>query len=154
MKSHTTIGAEILAGSQSALLRLAADIALTHHERWDGSGYPCALRGEEIPLAGRMVAVADVFDALVHERPYKHAWPVADALAEIDMQAGKQFDPAIVTAFATLDHESLCASAHGWRPPTVDRRPHTAGSVFGGPPGSSDRRSRSRIPTSDGCCSP
>jgi putative two-component system response regulator len=154
MKSHTTIGAEILAGSQSALLRLAAEIALTHHEHWDGGGYPRALRREEIPLAGRIVAVADVFDALVHERPYKHAWPLTEALQEINAQAGTQFDRAIGDAFTSLSHESLSISAHGWRPPTVDRRPHTAGSVFGRAPGAYDRRSRSRIPTSDGRCSP
>jgi putative two-component system response regulator len=107
VQRHTSIGAEILAGSQSPLLRLAQQIALTHHERWDGGGYPNGRSGEEIPLAGRIVAVADVFDALTHERPYKHAWPLDDAVTEILAQAGRQFDPAVVDAFARLDHSSL-----------------------------------------------
>ncbi|MBN1528029.1 MAG: response regulator [Thermoleophilaceae bacterium] len=107
VKRHTTIGAEILAGSKSPLLRLAQQIALTHHERWDGGGYPGGRRGEETPLAGRIVAVADVFDALTHERPYKPAWAVEDAVTEILSQAGRQFDPAVVGAFARLDHPSL-----------------------------------------------
>jgi putative two-component system response regulator len=107
VKRHTTIGAEILAGSKSPLLRLAQQIALTHHERWDGRGYPDGRSGEDIPLAGRIVAVSDVFDALTHERPYKQAWPLDDAVTEILAQAGRQFDPAVVDAFARLDHPSL-----------------------------------------------
>ena len=82
---------------------MAAVIARTHHERWDGSGYLEGLGGEEIPLAGRITAVADVFDALTHERPYKHGWPVNDAVAEILIQAGRQFDPRVVEAFSLLD---------------------------------------------------
>jgi putative two-component system response regulator len=81
------------------VLQRASTIAASHHERWDGSGYPHGLRGEEIALAGRIVAVADVFDALTHERPYKQAWPVEAALAEIRCGAGSQFDPAVVDAF-------------------------------------------------------
>ena len=100
MRTHTTIGARMLAGSQSPVLQLAERIAMTHHERWDGTGYPAGLQGEEIPLEGRIVAVADVFDALTHERPYKPAWSVADALAEIRAGAGTHFDPAVVAAFA------------------------------------------------------
>jgi putative two-component system response regulator len=107
VKTHTRIGAEILAGSQSPLLCLAEQIALTHHERWDGSGYPAGLSGEEIPLAARIVAVADVFDALTHERPYKDAWPVERAIGEILGQAGLQFDPDVVDVFSTLDHSTL-----------------------------------------------
>jgi putative two-component system response regulator len=113
MKTHTGIGAQILALSHSPLLRLAERIALTHHERWDGRGYPAGLRGEEIPLAARIVAVADVFDALTHERPYKHAWPVDRALGEILSQAERQFDPTVVEAFSTLDHQMLLSPASG-----------------------------------------
>jgi putative two-component system response regulator len=107
IKTHTTIGAEILSGSRSSLLHLAERIALTHHERWDGTGYPHGLAGEAIPLAGRIVAVADVFDALTHARPYKEAWPVEKAVAEIVGQAGRQFDPRVVDAFSQLEHQAL-----------------------------------------------
>jgi putative two-component system response regulator len=102
MRRHTTAGARILAGSSSPVLRLAEQIALTHHERWDGGGYPRGLGGERIPLAGRIVAVVDVFDALTHERPYKSAWPVTRALDEIAAGAGTQFDPQVVEAFLAL----------------------------------------------------
>jgi putative two-component system response regulator len=98
VKTHTTIGARILSGSRFTILRLAEEIAYNHHERWDGSGY-VGTRGSDIPLAGRIVAVADVFDALTQKRPYKAAWPVAEAIAEIDRQRGRQFDPALVDAF-------------------------------------------------------
>ena len=76
MRRHTTVGAEILAGSRSSIVRMAEEIALTHHEHWDGSGYPRGLRGTEIPLVGRICAVGDVFDALISARPYKHAWSI------------------------------------------------------------------------------
>ncbi len=102
MRAHTTAGAAILAGSTQDVLRLAEEVALTHHERWDGGGYPRGLAGAAISLAGRVVAVADVFDALTHARPYKAAWPVADAVAEIARQTGRQFDPAVVAAFLAL----------------------------------------------------
>ena len=98
MKKHAAIGRQILSGSRSACLQMAEVIAYTHHERWDGTGYH-GMAGEGIPLPGRIVAVADVFDALTSERPYKRAWPVQDALAEIEAQAGRQFDPAVVAAF-------------------------------------------------------
>ena len=107
IKTHTTIGGAILSGSQSPLLRLAEQIALSHHERWDGQGYPAGISEDRIPLAGRIVAVADVFDALTHERPYKKAWPVEKAVAEILGNAGRQFDPGIVEAFSRLDHPTL-----------------------------------------------
>jgi putative two-component system response regulator len=103
MKLHTTIGGEILGGSRSRLLQVAEEIALTHHERWDGSGYPSGLGGESIPITGRIVAVVDVFDALTHERPYKRAWPVERALAEIRTSSGEHFDPRVVEAFTALD---------------------------------------------------
>lgn len=99
MRSHTELGAAILSRSHFPVLRMAEQIALTHHERWDGTGYPRSLSGDAIPLAGRIVAVADVFDALTHDRPYKQAWPVADAVAELLRQSGKHFDPAVVDAF-------------------------------------------------------
>jgi len=116
IKAHTTIGGQILSGSSSPLLRLAERIALTHHERWDGGGYPRGLSAIETPLAGRIVAVADVFDALTQERPYKGAWPVERAVGEILAQAGRQFDPGVVDAFATLDHRSLLSKAKDWKP--------------------------------------
>ena len=103
MKAHTLIGAEILSGSRSPLLRLAEEIALTHHERWDGRGYPRGVAGDDIPIAGRIVALADVFDALTHRRPYKEAWPVEEAVAEVRDQAGRQFDPAVVAAMGRID---------------------------------------------------
>jgi len=118
IKSHTLIGARILAGSQSRLLRVASEIALSHHERWDGEGYPNGLAGAAIPLVGRLVAVADVFDALAHRRPYKHPWPVDEAAGEISSQSGQQFDPAIVEVFKTLDHHALVSG-------TPDRGPAT-----------------------------
>ncbi|AFJ02772.1 Response regulator receiver:Metal-dependent phosphohydrolase, HD subdomain protein [Methylophaga frappieri] len=93
MKTHTLIGAEILANSRSRLIQLAHLIALTHHEKWDGSGYPNGLKGEEIPIESRIIAIADVFDALTSERPYKHAWPVEEALSYIKEQAGTHLDP-------------------------------------------------------------
>ena len=105
MKTHTTVGARILSGSRFQVLQFAEDIALTHHERWDGRGY-FGLKGDSIPLVGRIVAIADVFDALTHERPYKEAWPVDKALAEIEAQAGSQFDPVAVDAFFRVRRES------------------------------------------------
>jgi len=107
MKSHVRVGADILAGSSSALLHTAEQIAATHHERWDGTGYLQGLRGDEIPLVGRIVAVADVFDALTHRRPYKEPWPLERAVAEVLASAGTHFDPEVVAAFASLDHRDL-----------------------------------------------
>lgn len=102
VKAHTTIGAQILAGSEVPLLQWAEEIALTHHERWNGTGYPLGLAGDRIPITGRIVSVADVFDALTHDRPYKRAWPVDRAVEEILSQAGRQFDPEVVRAFAEV----------------------------------------------------
>ncbi len=113
MKSHTTIGANILSGGWFPLLRLAEEIALTHHERWDGTGYPRGLRGEAIALSGRIVAIADAFDALTHVRPYKYAWSVEQAVTELQRCAGAQFDPRIVDAFLTLKTDSLASPIFG-----------------------------------------
>ena len=104
METHVSVGAAILAGSESRLIRLAAEIADTHHERWDGSGYPHGLKGTAIPIAGRIAAVADVFDALVSERPYKAAWEVERAIAFVLESAGTLFDPAVVRAFQNRIH--------------------------------------------------
>jgi putative two-component system response regulator len=102
IKTHTAIGAQMLAGSPFALLEVAEQIALTHHEKWDGSGYPAGMAGDAIPIVGRIVAIADVFDALTHERPYKTAWSTADAIAEMTSQAGRHFDPVALDAFLGL----------------------------------------------------
>jgi putative two-component system response regulator len=107
MEEHTLTGARMLEGSEMPVLQVAAAIALTHHERWDGFGYPRRLDGPRIPLPGRIVAIADVFDALTSDRPYKRAWPLADALAEISSLRGSHFDPAVVDAFLRLDHRAL-----------------------------------------------
>lgn len=107
MQEHVEIGAKILADGKFPILRLARVVALTHHERWDGTGYPYRLAGEAIPLAGRITAVADVLDALTHERPYKSAWSLPDAVAEIERLAGEHFDPDVVAAFLALDHRLL-----------------------------------------------
>jgi putative two-component system response regulator len=102
VKAHTLIGGRILADSPVPVLQLGREIALTHHERWDGSGYPHGLQGDHIPLSGRIVTVADVLDALIHQRPYKHAWPLERAVAEITAQRARQFDPEVVDAFLGL----------------------------------------------------
>jgi putative two-component system response regulator len=99
MKTHVEAGAKILAKSNSKLMQLAELIALTHHERWDGSGYPKGLKGEDIPLEGQIVAVADVFDTLVSERPYKKAWLFEKALDEICRNSGRWYAPRVVEAF-------------------------------------------------------
>lgn len=99
MKRHTVIGARILSGYHSPLLQVAAAIALAHHERFDGSGYPGGLAGEAIPLVGRITAVADVFDALTTTRPYKRAWPLGEAYDYVTAGAGSHFDPTCVAAF-------------------------------------------------------
>jgi putative two-component system response regulator len=102
MKTHTEIGARILDGSDSALLILAREIAMTHHEKWDGSGYPHGLAGEGIPQAGRITAIADVFDALTSERPYKKAWPLEQAIDYISENRGRHFDPVLAEHFLRL----------------------------------------------------
>ncbi|MCW3023614.1 MAG: hypothetical protein JWR30_2936 [Conexibacter sp.] len=105
MRTHAAIGASMLAGSSSPLMQLGEDIARTHHERWDGSGYPAGLRGTEIPLPGRICAICDVFDALRSRRPYKGSWSFQEALAEIAAQRGRHFDPHLVDLFLVLAGE-------------------------------------------------
>lgn len=107
MRDHPNMGAKIIGNSDSQLLQAAREIALTHHEKWDGSGYPAGLQGEAIPLFGRIVALADVFDALTSERPYKKAWPIEEAVALIQREAGKHFDPHLVEAFVRILPEIL-----------------------------------------------
>lgn len=102
MRTHPEIGAQIIGEHPSGVLRLARSLALEHHEKWDGSGYPAGLAGEAISLEARIVALADVFDALTSERPYKAAWPVEQAMALITEQAGQHFDPALVALFVPL----------------------------------------------------
>src|SRR5258705_11565655 len=109
MKTHTLIGGQILSASSSRLLQAGEEIARTHHERWDGKGYPTGLAGEDIPVAGRLTAVADAFDALSFSRPYKEAWPLDAVLAEMELSAGRQLDPALVEILQRLDHEALLA---------------------------------------------
>ncbi len=99
MRTHTSIGAQVLRGSGHELMTMAEQIALTHHEQWDGDGYPHHLSGGDIPLVGRIVAVCDVYDALTSVRSYKEAWSRADAMDEIGRKSGSHFDPAVVRAF-------------------------------------------------------
>jgi putative two-component system response regulator len=107
MKQHTFIGAKILSGSDAEFIKLAEIIALTHHEKWNGSGYPRGLKGLEIPLAGRAVAVADVFDALTSNRPYKNPFSLEKSFSIIKNERGKHFDPDIVDAFFAIENEIL-----------------------------------------------
>ncbi len=116
IKQHTVLGAGLLAGCDSAILRLGEQIALTHHERWDGSGYPAGLAAEAIPIAGRIVAVVDSFDAMTNDRPYRVASSVEDALSEIVRCSGTQFDPHVVKAFLELHHQGA---------PKTEPEPHT-----------------------------
>ena len=113
MQQHVDIGGQILHAAQSPVLILAAEIARTHHEHWDGGGYTSGLAGDEIPLSGRIVAVADVWDTLTHDRPYRQAWTADRALAEIHTGAGSHFDPRVVEAFVSLDPEALELQAAG-----------------------------------------
>src|ERR1035437_994223 len=102
MKTHSRIGHDILAKSKAPVFQMAAQIALSHHERWDGSGYPNALAGESIPESARIVALADVYDALTMKRPYKEAWPIDRAIATMKESAGSHFDPRLVDTFVSI----------------------------------------------------
>ncbi len=113
MKSHALIGRDILANSKTPLFQLAAEIALCHHEKWDGSGYPQGLKGEEIPESARIVAIADVFDALTMRRPYKESWSAEESKQHIQDQSGSHFDPNITALF--IEHyDSLLAIKDSW----------------------------------------
>jgi HD-GYP domain-containing protein (c-di-GMP phosphodiesterase class II) len=114
MKRHTTIGADLLAGSRSPLVQMGEVIARTHHERWDGSGYPAGLAGDDIPLIGRICAVCDVFDALISVRPYKPAWSVDATLAEIARQSGRHFDPRLAQLLLNMGAD--LRREHGGQP--------------------------------------
>ncbi len=105
IKTHSVVGAKLLSGSRFPLLQTAEVIALEHHENWDGSGYPSGVKGEQIPMIARITAVADVFDALTHDRPYKKAWPRDEAMAEVERLSGTKFDPHVVEAFRALVRE-------------------------------------------------
>ena len=112
VKTHTAMGAKLLSGSHIPVLVMAEEIAWSHHERWDGAGY-MGVAGVEIPLVGRITTVADVFDALTHERPYKRAWPVDEAVGEIEQQCGKQFDPTAVGAFFEVLDRAVSIATEG-----------------------------------------
>ncbi|MEW5754827.1 MAG: HD domain-containing phosphohydrolase [Pseudomonadota bacterium] len=111
MQTHVTLGTELLDGHHSELLQTARTIALTHHEKWDGGGYPYRLKGEEIPLCGRIVAICDVFDALLSERPYKRPWTVEAAVAEITRCRGTHFEPRLVDVFLEVLPDLLVIKA-------------------------------------------
>ena len=110
VQTHAVLGARVLEGGGAEVFEVAERIVRSHHERWDGGGYPDGLAGEAIPLPARIVHVADVFDVLLHERPYKEAWTVGQAAAEIRAGAGSQFDPAVVEAFAALGPAAWAAA--------------------------------------------
>jgi putative two-component system response regulator len=113
MQTHAAIGGDIIGEHRHGMLAMAREIALTHHEKWDGSGYPCGLAGQAIPLVGRIVAVADVFDALTSARPYKPAWSVEQAVDFLREQRGRHFDPELVDLF--LDQlPAVCAIRDRW----------------------------------------
>lgn len=117
MKTHTLIGAEIIGYHDSPLLQMARSVALTHHEKWDGSGYPNGLAGEAIPLEGRIVAIADVYDALTCGRPYRKAWTSDDAFALIHNQLGLYFDPGLAALFLKLKPEIIeIGKMYAWTP--------------------------------------
>ena len=111
MRDHTIVGARLLSGGTSVLLQTAAVIARHHHEKWDGSGYPDQLSGRSIPLPARIVAVADVYDALIHDRPYRKAWAQADAIELVLEGSGAHFDPAVVEAFRLLEDSGVNSNA-------------------------------------------
>ncbi|MCK5199008.1 MAG: HD domain-containing protein, partial [Spirochaetales bacterium] len=110
MQSHTTLGYEMLKHSDRALLKTASLIAIQHHEKWDGTGYPRGLKGKEIHIFGRLTAIADVFDALICKRVYKEPWPVDKIIAMFVEESGKDFDPEVVDAFLKVKHEMVDVS--------------------------------------------
>ncbi len=123
MKTHTVIGSDLLAGHDSELMQMASELALCHHEKWDGSGYPRGLKGEEIPLIARIVALCDVFDALTSARPYKKAWSIEETMTYIEAERGKHFDPKLVELFQQVLPEILEIKAR-YADPVVPRPTH------------------------------
>ena len=128
MQSHAQIGANILSGDDSDLMIMAHDIALTHHENWDGTGYPKGLKGTAIPLVGRITALADVFDALTSERPYKKAWSIEKAVKLIKAESGQHFDPTLVELFLEHLAEIIAIKVEFSEPERLDNRQNLAGS--------------------------
>jgi putative two-component system response regulator len=120
MKGHASIGARILSGGRSSVVRFAEEIAVCHHEQWDGQGYPNGLAGDGIPLAGRLVMVADVFDALTSDRVYRKAWPVDKVMAYIRQYAGKRFDPRIAALLERDEVRHALLRIHGSEPATSE----------------------------------
>ncbi len=141
MKKHTVYGSKMLANAESKLLRIASKIAVAHHERYDGSGYPYGLKGEEIPLEARIVSVADVFDALVSERVYKGAWTLENAKQYIKAHERKLFDPAVVSAFFKSFHALVIAMEEENNRMGLEGE---MGAVLVSPPPHQDRRNRSK----------
>jgi putative two-component system response regulator len=120
MEGHTTIGGKILSGGRSSFIQLAEKVALSHHERWDGQGYPEGRLGPEIPSAARIVAVADFFDATVHDRVYRKAWPMVQVLAAIAAMSGTAFDPAVAELCGRPEvQEAMVVTIHAFPPPNV-----------------------------------
>ena len=132
IKSHTTIGAEILSGSEFPVLQLAEVIAMAHHERWAGGGYPRGLQGEDIPLVGRIVAVADVYDSITNERPYKKASTPERAAELIRVDRGQHFDPRVVDAFLDLLQSGRIARMVAEMHPPTNKKPMTRASRMHG----------------------
>lgn len=125
MQQHPTIGANIIGQHDKGMLKLAADIAQNHHEKWDGSGYPQGLRGEDIPHQARIVAITDVFDALTSVRPYKRAWSIEEAVDLIRRESGKHFDPALVDVFLSILPEIL-TSREQWQDAPLEEKQASA----------------------------
>jgi putative two-component system response regulator len=120
MRTHPQVGFDILSKSKAPVFQLAAEVSLRHHEKWDGSGYPDGLKGKDIPQSARIVALADVFDALSMKRPYKEAWPIEQVMSHLQADAGKHFDPELVAAFNRILPEIL-AIQDRWD--AVDKEP-------------------------------
>ena len=119
MKQHSQVGHDILSRSSNPVFKLAAEIALSHHEKWNGQGYPNGLSGKEIPESARIVAIADVFDALTMKRPYKEEWPVEKAMKIISEDSGTHFHPALVEVFFDI-HEEILLIKSEWKDMEAD----------------------------------
>jgi putative two-component system response regulator len=143
MEGHTTIGAKILSGGRSSIIQLAEKVALSHHERWDGQGYPEGRLGPEIPSAARVVAVADFFDATVHDRVYRKAWPMDQVLAAIAAMSGGAFDPDVAGLCARPEvQEAMLATIRAFPPADVSPTAGALARAAGFPPSLTERRIR------------